>query len=155
MQPLPVFTVLEFLLHPPTVLFLYDLKYAWPPCSQVNNHDTVELGSDAEIKWISYLLDLSDEWLKQALTSKVTVSLLLAILFVAFIKACDVQCNLSELCGYTYIYVSPGVEWLIGYDLVLFMAWTVWIFSKLKKEDSLLTPHPWVMIWTSLLIRQG
>ncbi|BFZ03793.1 hypothetical protein BsWGS_06832 [Bradybaena similaris] len=38
----------------------------------VNNHDTVELGSDAEIKWISYLLDLSDEWLKQALISKVT-----------------------------------------------------------------------------------
>lgn len=90
-------TVLEILLHPPTVLFLYDLKYAWPPCSQVNNHDTVELGSDAEIKWISYLLDLSDEWLKQALTSKVTVSLLLAILFSSFIKACDVQCNSSEL----------------------------------------------------------
>ncbi|XP_059156810.1 unconventional myosin-XV-like isoform X1 [Physella acuta] len=38
----------------------------------VNNHDTVELGSDAEIKWISYLLELSDDWLKQALTSKVT-----------------------------------------------------------------------------------
>ncbi|KAH9489186.1 Unconventional myosin-XV, partial [Bulinus truncatus] len=38
----------------------------------VNNHDTVELGSDAEIKWVSYMLELSDEWLKQALTSKVT-----------------------------------------------------------------------------------
>ncbi|KAK0058154.1 unconventional myosin-XV-like isoform X1, partial [Biomphalaria pfeifferi] len=38
----------------------------------VNNNDTVQLGSDAEIKWISYMLELSDEWLKQALTSKVT-----------------------------------------------------------------------------------
>ncbi|XP_062594386.1 unconventional myosin-XV-like isoform X8 [Saccostrea cucullata] len=36
------------------------------------NHDTVLLGSDAEIKWISHLLQLSEDWLKQALTTKVT-----------------------------------------------------------------------------------
>ncbi|XP_056017857.1 unconventional myosin-XV-like isoform X8 [Ostrea edulis] len=35
-------------------------------------HDTVVLGSDAEIKWISHLLQLSEDWLKQALTTKVT-----------------------------------------------------------------------------------
>ncbi|KAK6169157.1 hypothetical protein SNE40_020262 [Patella caerulea] len=40
---------------------------------QSENHDnTVELGSEAEIKWISYLLQLSEDWLKQALISKVT-----------------------------------------------------------------------------------
>ena len=38
-------------------------------------HDTVLLGNDAEIKWISHLLQLSEDWLKQALTSKVTVSI--------------------------------------------------------------------------------
>lgn len=38
------------------------------------SHDTVLLGSDAEIKWISHLLQLSEDWLKQALTTKVTVS---------------------------------------------------------------------------------
>lgn len=36
------------------------------------SHDTVLLGSDAEIKWISHLLQLSEDWLKQALTTKVT-----------------------------------------------------------------------------------
>ena len=41
---------------------------------QIDNHDTVEMGSDAEVKWISHLLELSDDWLKQALTQKVTVS---------------------------------------------------------------------------------
>lgn len=40
-----------------------------------SSHDTVLLGNDAEIKWISHLLQLSEDWLKQALTSKVTVSL--------------------------------------------------------------------------------
>ncbi|GFO23507.1 unconventional myosin-xv, partial [Plakobranchus ocellatus] len=39
---------------------------------QENNHDRAELGSDAEIKWVAHLLDLSEDWLKQALTSKVT-----------------------------------------------------------------------------------
>jgi myosin-15 len=34
----------------------------------------VELGGDAELKWISHLLGLQADWLKQALTSKVTVS---------------------------------------------------------------------------------
>ena len=43
---------------------------------QIDNHDTVEMGSDAEVKWISHLLDLSEDWLKQALTQKVTVSFL-------------------------------------------------------------------------------
>ncbi|KAK7507605.1 hypothetical protein BaRGS_00001540, partial [Batillaria attramentaria] len=38
----------------------------------VDNHDTVELGSDAEIRWVSHLLQLSEDWLKQALISKVT-----------------------------------------------------------------------------------
>ncbi|WAQ96708.1 MYO15-like protein [Mya arenaria] len=38
----------------------------------VDNHDTVEMGSSAEVKWISHLLELSDDWLKQALTQKVT-----------------------------------------------------------------------------------
>ncbi|VDI61539.1 Hypothetical predicted protein [Mytilus galloprovincialis] len=37
-----------------------------------SSHDTVLLGNDAEIKWISHLLQLSEDWLKQALTSKVT-----------------------------------------------------------------------------------
>lgn len=37
-----------------------------------DDHDTVELGSDAEIRWVSHLLQLSEDWLKQALTSKVT-----------------------------------------------------------------------------------
>ena len=41
---------------------------------QVENHDTVEMGGTAEVKWISHLLDLSPDWLKQALTQKVTVS---------------------------------------------------------------------------------
>ena len=41
---------------------------------QENNHDRAMLGSDAEIKWVAHLLDLSEDWLKQALTSKVTVS---------------------------------------------------------------------------------
>lgn len=41
---------------------------------QVDNHDTVEMGSMAEVKWISHLLELDDTWLKQALTQKVTVS---------------------------------------------------------------------------------
>lgn len=50
---------------------------------QEQNHDTAQLGSDAEIKWISHLLELSDEWLKQALTNKVTVSLLL-VCFIRF-----------------------------------------------------------------------
>lgn len=40
---------------------------------QIDNHDTVEMGSDAEVKWISHLLELSQDWLKQALTQKVTV----------------------------------------------------------------------------------
>lgn len=39
---------------------------------QVDNHDTVEMGSDAEVKWISHLLELSEDWLRQALTQKVT-----------------------------------------------------------------------------------
>lgn len=39
---------------------------------QVDNHDTVEMGSTAEVKWISHLLELSEDWLKQALTQKVT-----------------------------------------------------------------------------------
>ena len=34
----------------------------------------VEMGSESEIKWISQLLQLSEDWLKQALTMKVTVS---------------------------------------------------------------------------------
>ncbi|XP_060553902.1 unconventional myosin-XV-like isoform X5 [Ruditapes philippinarum] len=38
----------------------------------VDNHDTVEMGSTAEVKWISHLLELSEDWLKQALTQKVT-----------------------------------------------------------------------------------
>lgn len=41
-----------------------------------SSHDTVLLGNEAEIKWISHLLQLSEDWLKQALTSKVTVSLM-------------------------------------------------------------------------------
>ena len=36
------------------------------------------MGGDAEVKWISHLLDLSDDWLKQALTQKVTVSVSLS-----------------------------------------------------------------------------
>ncbi|PVD39191.1 hypothetical protein C0Q70_01819 [Pomacea canaliculata] len=40
--------------------------------NQEDNHETAILGSEAEIKWVSHLLMLSDEWLKQALTSKVT-----------------------------------------------------------------------------------
>ncbi|KAL8573674.1 hypothetical protein ACOMHN_007227 [Nucella lapillus] len=39
---------------------------------QEDSHDRVELGSDAEIRWVSHLLQLSEEWLKQAVTSKVT-----------------------------------------------------------------------------------
>ncbi|XP_076459661.1 unconventional myosin-XV-like isoform X2 [Babylonia areolata] len=39
---------------------------------QENNHDKVELGSDAEIRWVSHLLQLSEEWLKQAVLSKIT-----------------------------------------------------------------------------------
>ena len=45
-------------------------------CLQEDSHDTVQLGSDAEIRWVSHLLQLSEEWLKQAVTSKVTVSCL-------------------------------------------------------------------------------
>ncbi|XP_076448222.1 unconventional myosin-XV-like isoform X2 [Babylonia areolata] len=37
-----------------------------------NNHDTVALGSNTEIQWVSHLLQLSEDWLKQALTCKVT-----------------------------------------------------------------------------------
>ncbi|OWF46490.1 unconventional myosin-XV-like isoform X2 [Mizuhopecten yessoensis] len=37
-----------------------------------NGPDTVLLGSDAELKWMSHLLQLSEDWLKQALTTKVT-----------------------------------------------------------------------------------
>ena len=48
-------------------------KYLFLPLFQIDNHDTVEMGSDAEIKWISHLLELSEDWLKQALTQKVTV----------------------------------------------------------------------------------
>ena len=33
------------------------------------------MGSESELKWVSQLLQLSEDWLKQALTMKVTVSL--------------------------------------------------------------------------------
>lgn len=46
--------------------------------------------------------------------------------------------------------VYPGVEWLIGYDLVLFIAWTVWIFSKLKKGIVYFPLILGVVIWTSV-----
>ena len=35
--------------------------------------DTVELGNDGSIQWVSHLLDLSPGWLQQAITMKVTV----------------------------------------------------------------------------------
>uniref|UniRef100_A0A0L8FJC4 Myosin motor domain-containing protein n=3 Tax=Octopus bimaculoides TaxID=37653 RepID=A0A0L8FJC4_OCTBM len=35
------------------------------------DYDMMQLGSDAEIKWISYLLELSPDWLKSSLTTKV------------------------------------------------------------------------------------
>ncbi|XP_052263037.1 unconventional myosin-XV-like isoform X3 [Dreissena polymorpha] len=38
----------------------------------VDNHDTVTMGSSGEVKWITHLLELSEDWLKQALTQKVT-----------------------------------------------------------------------------------
>lgn len=41
-----------------------------------SDQDTALLGSDAEIKWISHLLQLSEDWLKQALTTKVTVCII-------------------------------------------------------------------------------
>ena len=50
---------------------LHGLAVFW---FQEGNADRVELGSDAEIRWICHLLQLSEDWLKQALTSKVTVS---------------------------------------------------------------------------------
>lgn len=53
---------------------------------QEDNHETAILGSEAEIKWVSHLLMLSDEWLKQALTSKVTVSILENIADLFFAK---------------------------------------------------------------------
>lgn len=37
-----------------------------------NHHDTVEIGSDSEIKWVSHLLGLSEHSLRQKLTHKVT-----------------------------------------------------------------------------------
>ncbi|ELU02236.1 hypothetical protein CAPTEDRAFT_227847 [Capitella teleta] len=36
-----------------------------------HHNEGVEVGSDAEIKWISHLLHLSEKWLKEALTMKV------------------------------------------------------------------------------------
>ncbi|XP_064594768.1 unconventional myosin-XV-like isoform X2 [Liolophura sinensis] len=39
---------------------------------QSRDSDDVEIGSDAEIKWICHLLGLPEDWLKQALTNKVT-----------------------------------------------------------------------------------
>jgi len=52
----------------------------------VDNHDTVEMGSMAEVKWISHLLELDDTWLKQALTQKVTVSRQWTLEIVVFIN---------------------------------------------------------------------
>ncbi|XP_041362375.1 unconventional myosin-XV-like isoform X3 [Gigantopelta aegis] len=59
-----VFKILASVLHVGNIYF--------KSVNNVDNHDTVELGSDAEIKWIAYLLGLSEDWLKQALVSKVT-----------------------------------------------------------------------------------
>ncbi|ESO87137.1 hypothetical protein LOTGIDRAFT_154633 [Lottia gigantea] len=59
-----VFRILSSVLHIGNIYF--------KEISNENNDNTVELGSDAEIKWISHLLQLSEDWLKQSLTSKVT-----------------------------------------------------------------------------------
>lgn len=37
-----------------------------------NHHDTVEIGSDSELKWASYLLNINEQVLRQKLTHKVT-----------------------------------------------------------------------------------
>lgn len=37
-----------------------------------NFQDTVEIGSDAEIKWTSFLLGINDQVLRQKLTFKMT-----------------------------------------------------------------------------------
>ena len=37
-----------------------------------NHQDSVEIGSDAEIKWVSFLLSISDQVLRQKLTHKIT-----------------------------------------------------------------------------------
>ena len=42
---------------------------------QLNNFEGVELGSDSELKWVCHLLRLSEDWLREAVTMKVTVSI--------------------------------------------------------------------------------
>ena len=38
-----------------------------------HQHEGVEMGSESELRWVSQLLQLSEDWLNQALTMKVTV----------------------------------------------------------------------------------
>ncbi len=53
-----------------------------------HQHEGVEMGSESELKWVSQLLQLSEDWLKQALTMKVTVRL-------QFLTCCKTSAHFS------------------------------------------------------------
>ncbi len=46
----------------------------YPVLQNEHQHEGVEMGSESELKWVSQLLQLSEDWCRQALTMKVTVS---------------------------------------------------------------------------------
>ncbi len=59
-----IFKILASVLHIGNIYFVRK--------QDKNFHDAVEIGAEAEIKWISHLLNLNDQGLKEKLTHKIT-----------------------------------------------------------------------------------